>query len=319
MNPALVFYDTLSLMIQIALIGLIGFWGLRRGLIGENSMLTLSRLVMEVTFPCYVFVHITHNISIGSLMNLFWLPLACILLMTGSYLIARFYLKLDGSVVEKGEFSLLVTFQNAVYIPLPLIATLFSAADQSRIFLYLFIFNVPFTTAMFAFSPHVLRKDKGFSFSWRTLFSNPVIAVIVSLFLVGTGWHVYVPKPVLASMEMLGKTTIPLVMLVIGGVILLNYRSEKPAHPLTIAKITFLKLLVIPLIVLVIIMIFKIPHDYAILFLLESCVPSASTLPLIARKEEADYRLIGATIFWSYILSIVTIPLFVMLYFYFRN
>ncbi|MDX9702031.1 MAG: AEC family transporter [Candidatus Auribacterota bacterium] len=316
MDPSAVFYDTLSLMIQIALIGLIGFWGLYRGLIGETCLLTLSRLVMEVTFPCYIFIHITRNISIGNVMNLFWLPLACVLLLGGSYLIARLYLKIDKSIAERGEFSLLVTFQNAVYIPLPLIATLFPESEQNRIFLYLFVFNVPFTTLMFAVSPHVLRKDKGFSFSWRTLFSNPVIAVIVSLLVVGLGLHEYIPKPVASSMDMVGKITIPLVMIVIGGVILLNYRSKKPAHPLTIAKISMLKLLVIPFIVLGIIILFNIPKDFAVLFLLEACVPSASTLPLIARKEEADYRLIGATIFWSYIFSIITIPMFVSLYFY---
>lgn len=303
-------------MIQIAIIGLVGFWGLRSGMIGENSLLTLSRLVMEVTFPCYVFVHITHNISIGNVMNLFWLPLACIGLLGLSYAVSWLYMKIDGSVEEKGEFSLLVTFQNAVYIPLPLIATLFPASEQNRIFMYLFVFNVPFTALMFGVSPHVLHKGQGFIFSWRKFFNNPVIAVIVSLILVALGWHEYIPKPVTSSMEMIGKITIPLVMIVIGGVILLNYRSERPAHPMTIVKISALKLLLIPVIVLVIIVLFRIPHDFAVLLMLEACVPSASTLPLIARKENADYRLIGATIFWSYLASIITIPLFVSLYYY---
>lgn len=305
-------------MIQLALVGLVGFYGLKKGMIKECCLLTFSKLVIEIAFPCYIFTHILKNIAIEEVLSLIWLPVSCAALLGGCYLLAVLYLKVDRAEKEQGEFKLLVMFQNAVYIPIPIIAALFDEPVQSRVFLYLFIFNIPFSALLFTVGPHVLRKSEGYHFSWRALFNNPVIAVFVSLFLVYTGWHIYIPDPVKGSFELIGKITVPLVMIVTGGVILLNSRAEFPASKATITKISILKLIVVPSIVLILLYFFKnIPRELGALFILEAAVPSASTLPLLARREEADYRLIGATILWSYIYSIVTVPLFVSLYFYF--
>ncbi|MCD6460242.1 AEC family transporter [bacterium] len=315
MDPITVFEHILSVMLQIAIIGLIGFFALRKGIIKESALLGLSRLVTEIAFPCYIFVHITKNIEIKSVLNLFWLPLGCCVLLFLGFILAWSYLKIDKKIEEKGEFTLLVTFHNAVYLPIPLIMSLFSQAQQHKMFLYLFAFNIPFSALLFTVGPHVLNRSRGFKFSWRRLFNNPVIAVLFSLFLAATGLHRYIPNTVELSLEMVSKITVPLVMMIIGGIILINYRAPKPAHPLTILKISFLKIIVIPFIVLGLILLFKIPYEFAVLFMIQACMPSASTLPLIARNENADYKLTGTTIFWSYLLSLITIPLFIALYF----
>ncbi|MEW6534865.1 MAG: AEC family transporter [Candidatus Auribacterota bacterium] len=317
MNPFDIFFTTLSLMIQLTLVGLVGFYGLKKGMIKECCLLTFSKIVIEIAFPCYIFTHILKNLVIDDLLSLFWLPLSCVGLLLLGHFAASLYLRFDSGIRERGEFKLLVTFQNAVYIPLPIIASLFKEPELSKVFLYLFIFNIPFSAMMFTVGPHVLRNSEAYHFSWRALFNNPVIAVLISLFLVYTGWHKYIPGPVKGSFEMIGKLTVPLVMIVTGGIILLNSRAEVPASRMTIAKISILKLLVIPLIVLGILLIFKnLPREFGLLFILEAAVPSASTLPLLARREEADYRLIGATVLWSYLASILTVPLFVSLYYY---
>jgi len=303
-------------MIQIAIIGLIGLLALRKGIIKESALATLSRLVTEVAFPCYIFTHITKNLKIESIMTLFWLPLGCCALLFLGFILSTLYLKLDKKIEERGEFVLLATFQNAVYLPIPLIMSLFTESEQHKMFMYLFAFNIPFSALLFTVSPHVLNKSHGYAFKWRRLFNNAVISVFFSLFLVATGLHNYIPSTISTSLAMVSKITVPLVMIIIGGIILINYRSNKPAHPVTIFKISFIKIIAIPVIVLVLLIVFKIPHEFAIIFMIQGCMPSASTLPLIARNENADYRLIGTTIFWSYILSLITIPLFISLYFF---
>lgn len=314
----MIFENTLFLMIQISLIGLVGFWGVSRGMIGELCLLTLSKLVIEVSFPCYIFTHILKNVTVESVYDLIWLPLSCVAILVLGYLVASLYLAIDKKVKEPGEFKLLVTFQNAVYIPLPIISVLFPGPEQNKIFLYLFVFNIPFSALLFSVSPHVLKKERHLEFSWRSVFNNPVIAVLGSLVLIFTGLNRFVPHTVLSSMEMLGKITVPLVMIVTGGIIYLNSRAKVPACKSTIAKISVLKLVVVPVAVIAAVALLKVRYEIAVLLVLEACVPSASTLSLIARKEEADYKLIGATIFWSYIASIFTVPFFLSLYYWLK-
>jgi len=315
LNPFLIFEKTLSLMIQITLIGLVGFWGLSRGLIRECCLLTLSKLVIEITFPCYIFTHIIKNTSIENIQDLIWLPISCVAILALGYFVASIYLAIDKKVKETGEFKLLITFQNAVYIPLPIISVLFPEPERSKIFLYLFTFNIPFSALLFSVSPHVLKRKSNLTFTWRSILNNPVIAVLVSLIIVFTGLNRFMPETLLTSMEMLGKITVPLVMIVTGGIIFINSRAEVPACKLTITKISILKLIVIPVIVIAVVILLPIPHEIAVLLVLEACVPSSATLPLIARNEEADYKLIGTTVFYSYIASIFSVPFFLGLYY----
>lgn len=305
-------------MLQIAVIGGIGYIAFARGMISESSLLVLSRLVIEISFPCYAFTHIIKNLEIENLFSLIWLPIASIALLGISYLISLAYLKIDSKVQEKSEFALLATFQNAVYIPIPIISSLFEGTAQSRMFMYLFIFNIPFSALMFTVATHVFRHSKGYPFSWRALFSNPVIAVLVGLASVYTGIHTHIPLTIKSSMEMMGKITVPLVMFVIGSTIYLNYQSKIRACIKTILKVSAIKLIAVPVIVLAVIKLLPISHEFAFLFLLEACMPAASTLSLIARKEEADYKLVGAVILWSYLFSLITVPLFITLYFALR-
>jgi len=71
----------------------------------------------------------------------------------------------------------------------------------------------------------------------------------------------------------------------------------------------------LPALGLLLILRIKLPPLIGLLILLELAVPSATTLSVIIRQVKKEDLLISQGIFFSHLFSIVTLPLFLSLYF----
>ena len=166
---------------------------------------------------------------------------------------------------------------------------------------------------MFSLGVYMLAFSSAKKFEWQRLFSAPVVATLVSLILVFFGINKFVPDFVIKPLRSVGDSTLPLAMLVVGGSlaqIRLGSIDKKAMSLLVLAK-----LVVLPLVGLLLLIKLKLPELIGLLILIQLAAPSANSLSAIVRAYKKDDILISQGIFISHILSIITLPVFLSLYF----
>jgi predicted permease len=140
-----------------------------------------------------------------------------------------------------------------------------------------------------------------------------VIAVLVSLAVIFFGLNKFVPDVIYKPLRLVGDCTLPLAMFVVGGNLAAINLGKM--HPKGIMLAVLSKMLIMPAIGLWIIFSFNFPPLLGLLILIQLAMPSATTLSVITCHYKKEDLLISQGIFYSHIVSVVTIPLFLILYF----
>ncbi len=298
---------------QIFLLAVIGFFLVKKRFLSDQGLDDLSRLVMDVTLPVLIFCQLIKDFSFGLYPNWWVFPLISIAITLLGLLIGFLFLGFIKSRQEKLQFLSLVAFQNSGYLPLALVAALLSPEKAGEVFIYLFLFLMGFNLVMFSLGVHILNFHKESKFKIQSLFSMPVVATIFSLIMVYLGLGRLFPQAVIKPLRMLGDTTLPLAMLVVGGnlaQISLTRINKKAVSLLILAK-----MIILPTIGLCLIIAFKIPELIGLLILIQLSAPSAVTLSVILRSYKKEDILASQGIFITHIAGIITIPVFLILYF----
>jgi predicted permease len=75
------------------------------------------------------------------------------------------------------------------------------------------------------------------------------------------------------------------------------------------------KLIILPVLGLWLIVKFKLPELIGLLIIMQLAVPPATSLSVITRHYKKEDLLISQGVFFGHLLSIITLPLFLSLYF----
>ena len=81
-----------------------------------------------------------------------------------------------------------------------------------------------------------------------------------------------------------------------------------------IIQSSIIKLIVIPLLFLLIVIRLDIFSLWGFFIILEAAMPSAVSLPIVAKMRGGDTNLVSQGVFFSHLLSIFTIPLWIELF-----
>jgi predicted permease len=298
---------------QSFLLGAIGFFLVKKNILGSEGLNALSRLVIEVTLPILIFCQLIKDFRFSLYPNWWIFPLMSMAItavgLVSGFLFSRF---INGPQ-HKLQFLSLVTFQNSGYLPLALIAALLPPEKVGAMFIYLFLFLLGFNIVMFSLGVHIICFHKNKQFEMGSLFSPPVIAIIVSLLAIALGINNFVPTQILKPLRMVGDCTLPLAMFVVGGSLaeIRVVRVEKNA----IFLMTLAKLIILPALGILLLMKFKFPELIGLLIVMELAMPPATLLSVITRHYKKEDLLISQGILLGHIISIVTIPVFLSLYF----
>jgi len=300
-------------VVQIIILGAIGFFLVKKGILGDGGLDALSRLAIDVTLPILIFCQLIKDFSFSLYPNWWVFPLISIAITALGFIAGSLLKGFVKGTEEKKQFLGLVTFQNSGYLPLALFAALLSPEKSSTVFIYLFLFLLGFNLVMFSFGVYMIAFSSAKKFEWQRLFSAPVVATLASLILVFFGINKFVPDFVIKPLRSIGDSTLPLAMIVVGGSlaqIRLGGINKKAMSLLVLAK-----LVILPLAGLLLLIKLKLPELIGLLILIELAVPSANSLTAIVRANKKDDILISQGIFISHILSIITLPVFLSLYF----
>ncbi len=300
-------------VLEIFILGALGFFLVKKKILGETGLDSLSRLTIEITLPILIFCQLIKDFSFNLYVNWWVFPLISIAITALGLVVGAVFSFFIHGTEHKLQFFSLVTFQNSGYLPLALIAALLPKEQADVMFMYLFLFLLGFNLVMFSFGSYMLTFKKSKKFELATLFSPPVAATLVTLLLVLIGFDKLVPEFVFKPLKLVGSCTLPLAMLVVGGnlaQIHLGHIDKKAIFLLAVAK-----LLVLPVLGLVLLANFRLPELIGLLIIIELAVPSATLLSVINRHHKKEDLLIGQGIFFSHIFSLISLPVFLSLYF----
>lgn len=307
------FKITALAVIQIFIPAVIGYFLVKRNVLNREGLRTLSKLLIGVTLPLLIFCQLTRNFTF-SLYPYWWgFPLISVAI-TLVGLAAAF--PFQGFIKEpqgKQQFLSLAAFQNSGYLPLALAGAVVPQEKIGTLFIYIFLFLLGFNLVIWSLGVYLLTFSRTKKFALGSLFSPPVIATVFSLLFIFLRLNKFIPQSILRPLQMVGDCTLPLAMFVVGGSLaeIKIERIEKAALSLVLA----LKLVLLPVLGLIFILLFKIEGLLGLLILMQLAMPSATTLSLIIQHYHKEDIIISQGIFFSHIFSLLTIPLFLTLYF----
>lgn len=300
---------------EILLLALIGYFLVKRDILSDDGLDTLGNLAIKVALPGLIFYKLIKNFNFDLYPNWWIFPLISISITLFGWLVARLFLRFIDGKEHKKQFIGLVMYQNSGYLPLAFISSLLPKENADIMFIYLFLFLLGFNLVIWSFGAHMLTSQENKKFEYKNLFNPPVTAILLSLFLVSVKLNGLIPELVLKPLKMLGDCTVPLVMLIVGGS--LARIKSKCVNKKTMGLLILAKLIILPFAGLYSAVKFNLPYLIGLLVIIELSVPSATNLSVIIRYYKKEDLIVNQGILFTHIASIITLPLFLSLYFIF--
>lgn len=291
-----------SQVVVLFLLMLCGLGAVKGKVIPESGIQGLNKMVMYFSLPCLTFVKLQQEAGpelMQALWQVFWMGGASILLFG---LIAWFLFRKE-TAKRRTVFTSMAMFANAGFMGYPILTAAFGEDNLIYGILYVAVFNVlTWTVGVMLFDKESVKLKK--------LCTNPsLIAVILGLIcFVGS---IRVPAILHDAMTLLGSTTTPLAMFVIGA--RLSQLRFSHLKDKSLIAACALKLLVYPLIMYFVSGALGAPTMVQATLTLCTAMPGAAVVAIQAEHYQGDGALASRSIALSTALSIATIPLIMLL------
>jgi len=306
------FRITTLAMAQIFILGLAGYFLVKRNILSHEGLSALSRIVVQVIFPALIFSQLIKNFAF-SLYPQWWIfPLISLAITIAGLGIGALCVGAVKNPEVRTQFLSLIAFQNSGYLPLAIAAAMFSGEKLNAMFIYIFLFLLGFDLVMWSLGIHLLTRARQEKFKLASIFSAPVIANLFSLGLIFFGLPKFIPAAVLAPLQMTGNCTLPLAMFVVGGNIALIHLRQ--VNTIQVLLISAGKLIALPAIGLGLVLLLRLPELLGLLIIMQLAMPSATSLSVIIRHYRKEDSLVSQGVFFTHVFSLLTIPLFLSLY-----
>jgi len=305
-----IFSIVLQSVLALIGIGVLGFWILRRGIIPENVIGFLSRLAIDIALPCVVFAGILLNFDPKKMPDWWQLPL-----WWAAFECIAFALVFASAFVSgkstRSEFALSLFFQNGLFFPLIVITGLFGAGSPYAVQLFIFIIFHP---VLFFSSAHLFFRKKSSENKNRKLnlarIVNPVlVSTALAVAVRFMGLEAYLPRFVVTMLTMLGGMTLPLLMIILGGSLYIDFQKKGKIYFVEILKFVVIKNFLFPLVFIGLLILVRPDYNIALIILLESAVPPITGTSVFAEREGGNASIANQFILASFAVSIVSLPL----------
>ena len=336
-------------VVKLFLISLGGCLLVRLGLFSREAVTDLARLILYLPLPALVFITIFRRFNPTLILEAAVIPLSAILLtvLAGGLAWVGAFLSHVPPEHRSTYFAVLL-FGNSGYIPIPLVMSILPEEKGEEAVALISLFILLFTPMLWSIGVYLVahRKSPGISTKegskqslyLRKMISPPLIGIVsgilcavispVKEFLHSGG------KFLVESLSLLGQATVPLVMILLGTIMAtisvsrsgeskgVSREKEDPKEGAGICfsgrllfkfsgGVLFLRMLLLPAIVIPVLVLLPLPNMIKWIIAIESMVPPATNLVVIARNYGRPAELISLTILITYLCSLVTLPLLI--------
>lgn len=296
-------------LIQILIIAFLAGWFTYRKIVNQDVIDGLSRLTVKLLLPFLIFYTITNEFNPAEQSYWWMLPLIIISVSSAGlfYSLLIFY---RGRRVKKHLFPL-ASMQNAVYLILPIGE--FVYPEQFEEF-SLICFLVVLGMSPFMWTIGKLLSTEGVSGEkiYKKILTPPFIANVLSLILVLTGLHRYIPEFVGDTTRFLGRATVPLATFILGATIAGSFRGFPPIRDAV--AVLLIKFLLIPLTMIGFLLLTGLHYDFPLLadvLVIQSASAPATAHILMIRTYGGHIRTAGSILFLGYLICIIAIPFWI--------
>jgi len=302
--------SVLSILLMIG-IGVVISW--KMGFDEVNSA-GLSKLVIGVTLPAYMISNISMNYSSESLMSMapgLAVPFAS---MGICYVLGYFTARLIHLPKnQRGTFNSMFALSNTIFIGVPVNLMLFGEKSIP----YVLLFYIANTVLFWTIGVYGISRD-GDNNSVRIfglenlkrVFSPPLTCFLFAVVCVLAG--IRLPSLILSVCQTVGNSTTPLSMIFIGIVL---YSVDWKSIRLDKSLVTLIaaRFILAPIILVVLLRFMPLPLLMKQVFVIQASMPIMTQTAIIAKSYNADYKYAAVMTSVTTLISLVTIPMYMVI------
>lgn len=302
------FYIVLNQIGIFLLMIFVGILTVKLDILDETTLRRLSRLIMSVLLPSFIFVNTAEGATrAGLAQSLLVIPLTVALYLL-LFLLARLLVKVFGLKGNRGKvFHAITIFGNVGFMGIPLVVelypdtallyiSLFTILDQALFWTYGVSQTQPVTAAKTSFSLSGLKK----------LLSPALAAILLATVLVLLDWHL--PKVITTTLTKIGNASMPLSLIYIGGMLSMTDVRKVLKCGELYAEIG-LKMIVLPVLFYLGMKWLGVPEDMAGTMAFLSGLPSINMVAMLAKNNGSDGDYAVCAVMMTTIACLVTLPL----------
>ncbi|MDF1813251.1 MAG: AEC family transporter [Verrucomicrobiales bacterium] len=280
----------------------------RRGWLGEELEIGTMRLVLNMFLPCLILTVIPGNPALEKISSAVWTVGTGFFLVLIGFAVA---LTVGWMVrLKKGDglrtFTICAGIQNYGYLPIPIIAELFS--DDSGPMGLVFVHGIGVEIAMWSVGLLILTRKSG----WRSILNGPFVAVFAALIINYTGLYNYIPAVITTAMKMLGQCAIPVSIFMIGATMggFLKRDVFSDAWRVSFSSVV-VRMVLLSAIILILAKFLPMPADLKTLLVIQAAMPSAVFPIMLARMYGGSPSVAIQVVLATAIVSVATSPLLI--------
>lgn len=302
--------EILSALIMIFLLIIPGFVFGKKRIIDEHQSQGISSLAVNLTWPCLVIDAMQLKFSMQTLRDSAYM-MGIALLVFGAVLLVSFPLAklLRLSKTKQYVMIFMLLFGNTGFIGIPVIKALYG----SEAVFYAAILEMINDFLMFTIGILLMQMSAGSKLKIRPkdFLSPGLIGVLIGLVLFLADFQL--PSVLGGAVEMIGNATTPLTMFLIGYQ-LSGLHIREVLGEWQVYLISFLKLLLVPVITLIFMKIFS--GELTMLekvLTISFAMPAASATVIFSQQYKGEVEFSTKTVLLSTLISLVTIPIFAII------
>ena len=291
-------------MVVLLIVTIAGFVAGRLKFLDEYTRAKMGSMLINITLPCMI-VASAGDLSVAEVGDqivpafvlgtvLFWFQFVCNWILR--------------TPKEKRNLYLFMSlFSNMAFVGMAVASSLYGHAAVLYSSIYLLMGNV----FLFSAGMYVLNRGRSEDgFNWRSMVSPPMVACLIALVLLFSGWHL--PEVVGSSLSLIGSITAPVAMMIVGAIVS-DSSLQMIAAEWRLYPYTFIRQLAIPLLAFVALR--PLVADPVLLgsFIVMFGMPVGSLAPAMAVIMHQEPELPAKGTIITTVLSFITIPLLVAL------
>lgn len=298
--------NAIETIISIIIIIIIGYLTKRVGLLNSNDSITLNKIVINVALPSLIFITI-YTADLSNLNSLISVTFICILIgFVGGFIGYIFSKIMNYPQKTRWGITTASAMFNSGFMGYPIVLGVFGGLGLIKA-----IFFDMGSTIMFISFGMIFTLLFGGTYSTvakRTLLFPPVWAIILGVTLNVS--HFSIGSLLPQIFNYLSGAVVPLIMISLG--LSLDASSLKNCFK-EASAVSSIKLILAPLIALIIVTLLDIKGLNSNVILTESAMPSAMLALVLAINYKLDVKVVGASIFLTTVLSMITLPILLSL------
>lgn len=295
-------FNQLLKMLFILLLAMLCY---RIGLVSQEGNRNISNILLMLVNPCLIISVYQTDYDQRLVKGLLISFAAAIAAHLIGILIARLLIRKKGNEnFALDRFG--SVYSNCGFIGIPLINSVLGSEGVFYLTAYMTVFNILTWThglSLLEESFDLKRLKEG-------LRTPMLLATFLAVFLFFM--QIRLPEVLLDSMNYIADMNTPMAMMV-AGFSVAQADLKKIFKDFRVYWVSFLKLFVVPLAVLLFLCLFRLDHKIAYTTLIAAACPTATTLTMMSIRYNRDYTYASEIFSFTTVLSIVTIPIITFL------